>query len=191
MTAPCLINVTGTSGEAAVRFKLSSVPHTVTSTIGSFYINSAATDVTYTTISGNAIASSSCLTIDPLPLICYKISWKGLITNDYKFDAILFGTEVLNLDLTSFPKAENFIENVNSKNDSRIHVIQYKIDYGQNPDLNEYSFIVKVFDLNIPVFRIRNKDNSGRIYLHGEVSPCENVGYTNVGMNSNPSNTLN
>lgn len=191
MGTPCLINITGTSGEVSIRFRTGIVLHTITSTIGSFYIDSGALDVTYTTISGDAIASSLCFAVSALPIICYKINWKGIMADQYRFDRILFGSEFLHLDATPFPKVENFIESINSKNDSRIKVTQYKIDISSNSSLNEYSFIVKVFDSNIPIFRIQNTDNSGRIYLHGEIVSCENAGYTNVGVTSNATDLLN
>lgn len=191
MGTPCLINITGTSGEVSVRFRTGIVSHTITSTIGSFYIDSSALDVTYTTISGDAIASSSCLTISSLPIVCYKINWKDIITDGYKFDAVLFGLDVLNLDFIPFSQMENLITNLNSKNDSRIRVTQFKIEPSQNINSIEYSFIVKVFNSNIPIFRIKNKDNTGSIYLHGEISACENVGYSNVGTNLNSTNLIN
>ena len=191
MGTPCLINVTGTSGEATIRFRTGTVFHTITSTIGSFYIDSGALDVTYTTISGNAIASSSCFVVSSLPIVCYKINWKGIITDDYKFDAVLFGLEILNLDFIPFLQIENLVTNLNSKNDSRIKVIDFKTEPSQNANSTEYSFIVKVFNSNIPIFRIKNKDNTGSIYLHGEVYLCENVGSSNVRTNSNSTNLLN
>jgi hypothetical protein len=172
--AACLISVTGTVGVIKINYKISSVPYSIETSVGDFYIEDTATDVTYTTLSGDLVASSGCLTITEAAPTCYKISWKGIATNGYVANAIILGNDTITITDTTFPKtSKDLITNVNNANDDRVKVIGYKFSLVVYPEFTTYdsSYILKVLGSEVPILRVRNADDTGYIHIHGVVQP--------------------
>jgi hypothetical protein len=172
--AACLISVTGTVGVIRVNYKISSVPYSIETSVGDFYIEDTATDVTYTTLSGDLVASSGCLTITELPPVCYKISWEGIATDGYIANAIILGNDTITIANTTFPESrKDLITNINNANDDRVKVIGYKFNLVGYSKFNSYdsSYIVKVLGSEVPILRVRNADDTGYIHIHGVVQP--------------------
>lgn len=191
--AACLITVSGTSGELIINYKISTTSYSIRTGIGTLYIEDTATAVTYTTLSGDVIASSGCLTITNLAFNCYKLSWKGIVTDNYKFVSVTLGTDTLSIpgDVV-FPESKlSLVDAVNSIGDDRIKITQYSVGVpsGSTIFAAERDYIIRVIGTDIPIFKIKNSDNSSYIYLHGVSSACSITGYTDVnicdGSNSN------
>lgn len=183
--AACLITISGTSGKVEIDYKISTVAHRLIADIGTLYIEDTATNVTYTTISGDAVASSTCLTINNLPIACYKITWTGMIANGYRFNAILLGNEIISIAEVIFPETSlsSLANSVNSAGDSRVKISAYKLIALPNTTNSAsviYNILFKIIGTQIPILRIRNADTTSNIYLHGETSACSIAGYTNV-----------
>jgi len=185
--AACLITVSGTSGVIRINYTISGTPYTIETSIGSFYIEDTATSVTYTTLSGDLTASSGCLTITELPASCYILFWKGIASNNYKTSALILGSETITVSEINFPiTGKSFVSMVNDLGDDRIKVIGYKISYSGNnniPEFNsEQSYILKVLGTDFPILKVRNADDTGYIYIYGELqADClPQAGYTIV-----------
>jgi hypothetical protein len=178
--AACLITISGTSGVIRINYTISGTPYTIETSIGEFYIEDTATDVTYTTLSGDLIAASLCLTITEVAASCYKLLWKNITTPKYIAEAIVLGASVITIEDTIFPNY-NLTTSVNNAADDRVKIIGYKTERTTSDEQNFY-YIFKVLGANIPMLRVRNADDSGYIYIHGELQadclPIE--GYTIV-----------
>lgn len=182
--AACLITVSGTSGTVRVDYLDGVTPGTVTSGIGTFYIEDTYTDVTYTTLSGDAIASSGCFTITALPFACYELRWTGLNAPDYMIDAVILGADTFTIPDVEFPRSNyNLPEAINNLNNESIKLVQLQItNVALAPYEDIYSYIFRVVGPEIPILRVRNADSSGYIYIHGEPSACSIVGYTDINL---------
>lgn len=185
--AACLITVTGTSGVIRVNYTISGTPYTVETSVGQFYIEDTATDVTYTTLSGDLVASSGCLTITELAASCYKLLWKNITAPNYISEAIILGGATITIADTSFPFSQLLVENINNANDDRVKVIGYKYEF-INPTGKEIDqvynlyYILKVLGADIPILRVRNADDDGYIYIYGvlQVDCLPQAGFTIV-----------
>ena len=169
--AACLITVTGTSGVIRINYTISGTPYTIETSIGSFYIDDTATDVTYTTLSGDLIAADSgCLTpaIADLPASCYEILWKDIVSSGYVVEAILLGVDEITISDTGFPNGY-LIDPINNADDDRVKVIGYNYESSASGVFGQfnYYYILKVLGSEIPILRVRNADDSGYIYIHG------------------------
>jgi len=172
--AACLISVTGTSGVIRINYTISATLYTIETSVGDFYIEDTATDVTYTTLSGDLTATSGCFTITEVIPICYKILWKGLATDGYIANAIILGNDIITITNTVFPKTRHdLITNINNANDDRVKVIGYKFRSVIYTEFTTYdsSYIVKVLGADIPMLRVKNMDNTGYIYIPGVLQP--------------------
>ena len=177
--AACLITISGTGGKVLLKYKESTVDKSATLDIGTIYLNDATvTDVTYTTLIGDAIATSGCFTITELPTECYKISWDFNDLEDYSFVSVTIDEEVIDFDDVVFPNSKfGLAIAINSLLDDRIKVVQGLLDVSVTP-MNT-TMIIKVLSSTPPIFKIQGPGSSDTIYLIGEVASCSNVGYTN------------
>ena len=191
--AACLITISGTSGSVVLNYTLNVNKESQTASIGDvIYIDSTATAVTYTTVNGDAIASSGCLTVTALPFACHEVSWE---TNDilvrtppitFKFDAVLLDDEVLTLPTTSNYdrySLDTLASNINNIGDDRIKAVAGKgVDSNRNT-INFY-LILQVKGTMIPWLRIKNEDTglpraAEYLYLKGvTAADCSPSGYT-------------
>lgn len=191
--ASCAITIGGTTGSVVINYTLSATAHTMTAIHGeTVYINDAATAITYTTISGNATASSGCVTITSLPITCYVIDWvtntsiagfNGFgysATTDTTFDAILLDTTVV--PITSVALTEltpNALTTaINELGDARISAVASK--KVTNDDSLEFYIIVQITGTYLPSVRM-NATNSHKMYLKGVISAdCLPTGYDEI-----------
>ena len=93
--AACSVTTGGTNGTLRIDYDLAGDHNVLFSTYGDvIWIDDTATNVTYTTLTGDVTASSGCLTITALPKICYLVEqyrWSGdatEITYNATFDVI-------------------------------------------------------------------------------------------------------
>ena len=173
--AACLISVNGTSGVIRINYTINGIPYTIKTSTGNFYIEDTATDVTYTTLTGDLTASSECFTITELFFNCYKINWTGLTTPDYKINEILLGSYSAILPNISFPNSGfSLIDSINNLGIDSIKIVGYKIDTPLWTDsINyNYNYIFKVVGNDVPIIKIKNADTSGYIYIHGVPASC-------------------
>lgn len=188
--AACLITVTGTSGVIRINYTIGSTPYTIETSIGAFYIDDTATDVTYTTLSGDLIATDdSCLTpaIAELPANCYKLSWTNVGTEYNVANAIFLGYGIggqITIPDISFPNVRySFVDAINNLGNENVKVIGYKtVGLSDVSTVFSRSFILKVLGTERPDLRIRNTDNTGFIFIHGELQTncLPQAGYTIV-----------
>jgi hypothetical protein len=181
--AACLISVTGTYGILRIDYNISGYFYNIETSIGEFYIDDTATDVTYTTLSGDLIASSLCLTITELPLECYNIYWGGLaflenyVITDLLFDSAAISVPEINIERANY----NLISYVNGLNNSAVKIIASKNIYSSFPiqgcstcsiRCNNQSFIFKILGLGNPSLKIKNVVTNTYLIIPGVSSSC-------------------
>lgn len=184
--AACLITVSGTEGLIRLDYKIGVDSYYVETSIGTFYIEDTATDVTYTTLVGDLIASSGCLTVTELPAVCYKIEWSKLAMIDYHVSQIEIGSNTYSISGVTFPKTDMFGSVINDLNVNEVKCVGYKILNPTSVNNNQYntlsystyyngSYILKVLGTDIPVIKIADATNSNFIYIKGVEYICENI----------------
>jgi len=93
----CAIQITGTTGSVQIHYKLDGVSNTMTGNAGqTLYINSDATDITYTNLNHlttDASAESSCIDINPLHTGFYVFSWETSQLINLFFDKLVVGDD--------------------------------------------------------------------------------------------------
>lgn len=190
--ASCLITIAGTSGELEINYILSAVPYSFRTGIGTIYIESTATNITYTTLSGDVTATTACgAGITSLPATCYLISWKGIETDDYQIDRVSLGVVNITIPDTPFPISNTYLPtNLNGVDDDRVKITGYKkvSTYADLSSLDkEFYYLVRVLGTDPPIFRVKNTDASGYIYIHGVAHSCTlPVGYTAIDVCDSP-----
>jgi hypothetical protein len=183
--AACLITITGTNGVIKIDYKISSVPYSIETSIGSFYIDDTATDVTYTTLSGDLIASSGCLTITELPATCYKVNWKEISTINFRIANIVLGETTYSISNVSFPNSgKSLVDAINDLQIDELKVIGYKLEgfgIGSSEFQISNSYILKVLGEDVPVIIIKSNDNTVTLNINGETTSCVlPITYTSV-----------
>lgn len=185
--AAALITISGTSGKVLVRYKIGSVQHNLETDIGTLYIEDTATDVTYTTLTGDAIASSTVFTIAALPYIYYNLFWKGIESEGYSF--VSFTNDGVTTPIPSnipFPNPRVTLANViNSLDIDSFKIVKYKsaiTDFNSTTGeaTVSNSYIIRATSPIIE-FKIKNADNTGFIYLKPEPTTLGSLtGYTDI-----------
>jgi len=91
----CTINITGTIGSVTINYKLDGVSNSMTGAAGqTLYINSDATDVTYTNLNHlttDASAESNCIDLEPLHTGYYVFSWETSHLSNLFIDKLIVG----------------------------------------------------------------------------------------------------
>jgi hypothetical protein len=186
--AASLITITGTSGILRLDYKIGGDSFSIETSVGTFYIESTATNITYTTLTGDVIATSGSLTITELPFVCYDLFWKNILSSGYTTDALIIGTDVLTLTNIEFPNTGVALaEAINSLEDTRVKSIGFKSVYtnatgrAEGAKYDTY-YLLQVVGTDIPILRVKNADSSNYIYFYGkEASSCSiPVGYTST-----------
>ena len=190
--ASCAITIGGTSGSVVINYLLGAVAHTMTGSFGeTIYINDTATAITYTNVSGDATASSVCVTITNLPTTCYIFDWSintvvvgcdgfsYVPASDYTFDAVLLDSTVVPLTSTSYSEVSSTVlaQAINDLNDSRVEAVATKVTSGTGT--REMYLIVKVTGTYVPQIRVNATIGNHKLYLKGTVTvDCIPNGYT-------------
>lgn len=181
--AACLITITGTSGEVRIDYLDGIISKHVTSGIGTMYLEDTYTNVTYTTISGDAIASSLCFTITALPYNYYMLSWRGICSEGYTIVKAILGIVEYTIPDTEFPiSKENLIMNINNASIPEFKIVGYKYNYnGIMPISNiRISYIVRTLGTEIPYLKVRDLTNETSLYIKGTSSIELPVGFTAI-----------
>lgn len=177
--AACLIPIIGTSGNVLIRYTESGVEKELIAGIGNIYLEDTVTDLTYTTLSGDAAASSGCFTIVANPSICYKLSWDNNNLEGYSFDSVNIDGDIISLSSVDYPNSGFQLgAELNSLNLSKIKAIQAKIETISG--VSNTSYVLKVSSVNAPIFKIVGPDAEDILYLIPETSACSIVGYSNL-----------
>ena len=168
--AACLVTISGSSGLLKLNYTISAVAYSIETGVGTLYIEDTATGITYTTLSGNVTAASSCLTITAAPSVCNLLMWKGLLTNPagYIADAIILGSETTLITQTSWPNSGRaLIDNINNVTYDKVKVIGFKNNSSYVNDIYnyEYYYILRTLGTDTPMLRVRNFDSTGYIYI--------------------------
>lgn len=183
----CAITLGGTTGSVLIKYNLGSNANTLTANFGdSVYVDSTATSVTYTNISGNLTASSGCVTITELTQICYIFQWESPLTTDPLGE--IFNGILLNGSLVTIPNSpffgvssmQNLITSISTLTDSRIQLMSFK-SVASGRQTNNNFLIIKIFGGSIPQLQVNNPVPNYNIHLPGVVSvDCVPVGYTAI-----------
>lgn len=194
--AACSVTTGGTNGTFRLDFDLGADHNVLFSTFGDvIWIDDTATNVTYTTLTGDVTATSGCVTITELPQICYTLTydrWSGdteLITYNSEFDAFL-------LDNTVYAFTTNYTDDITNSaflpyeintvlDNDNFKIVAAKIE---NVDTNymNISFIIRVYGSEIPSLRLVSP--YGNIsYIKGIVSAsCLPTGYSPIEVDETP-----
>ena len=193
--AACSVTTGGTNGTFRLDFDLGADHNVLYSTFGDvIWIDDTATNVTYTTLTGDVTATSGCVTVTALPEICYLLEydrWSGTTPEDYvsQFDAIyLDNTEyAFTTPLDDTLQQASFISNeVNNV----IAIEAVKIVAGKltivDTNYVTISFIIKVLGSEIPSFRLLSPYGNYS-YIKGTVSSsCLPTGFTEIPVSDTP-----
>jgi len=195
--AACLITTGGTNGTLRIEWDDAGSGHNVLfSTFGDvIWIDDTATNITYTTLTGDVTAASGCVTVTALPQICYLLEfdrWSGDpadITYISTFDAILldntvyaFTTAVDDTIMTS----GSIVSEVNSV--VAIDAVKIVAAKTANVDTNymTVSFIIRVLGSEIPSLRLISPYGNVS-YIKGTVSAsCLPTGFTEIPIDETP-----
>ena len=186
--AACAITISGTSGYVLVRYTLGTNVYSVKAYLGDpVFIDDSATDVSYTTLAGDAIASSLCLTITSLPEVCYLFQWAyntnviqtiPYTINQVEFDSNIYPVTPCDLIDGKNMSIYNFIYEFNQLALETIYVNAYDID-STTPGQTVISLIFKTIGTDIPKLRLVNTIAGNDLIMEGVVSgSCLPVGYT-------------
>lgn len=187
--AACLINITGTSGTVNIRYTLNGNQYFFYPSVeigDPIYIDDTATDVYYETVDGNAVASSSCITINELVKTCYLFSYAvdtpcfpnpyGSLNSEFAFDQFIIGTTTyefvnsinINPNTSSGKQLTSEFNNVVSNTIAYISSIQTDIMTSGNIKL---SFIITMINnsTDIPELRMNNIIDNSKFYIKGVI----------------------
>lgn len=191
--AACAITTGGTNGTLRIDYDLGANHNVEYTNYGDdIWIDDTATNVTYTTLTGDVTASSGCVTITALPMICYQFSYdRPKAVNDVyvsNFTAAVVG--VTTYSLTSVPDqlayTGTLINEINNDlADSAIKITAYRIT-----DIDGTYFkidlIMRIMGSDVPYLKIVSP-NSSISYLKGIVSAdCIPTGYQEVIFSETP-----
>lgn len=188
--ASCLITTGGTSGTFRLDYDLGATHVVSYYNYGDpIYIDDTATDVTYTTLTGDVTAASGCVTITALVQTCYKLSYERLKANNEddptsNFDAIILGATVVPF---TDPVSDRFVYMgflINQVNyvmaDPTLKFTSYKVSDSISDGYGQIDLILQVIGSEIPELRIESP-NGNLSYIKGTVSAdCEPSGYTSI-----------
>jgi hypothetical protein len=180
--AACVVSVGGTSGNVLIKYTLGSEITTIVPFGEDIFIDDAATDITYTTLSGDATASSGCLTITDLPAVCYSMEWESTgNASTYYFEAVILGVDEITFDDVEFDlrSLEDLASAINNAGDDRVKAVAGWTDE-DIARLGAFHYInLRIIGEDVPYLRIRNDGTSFYLYIKGVSTSCTpGVDYT-------------
>lgn len=180
--ASCLITTAGTNGTLRINYNLSGDPVTAYHNFGdTIYIEDTATDITYTTLTGDVTAASGCVTITNLPENCYMFSYDRL-KNDSStyisnFTQFILGVTTYTLTSPASDKLSGIGDLINEINLIGNNIMASAIKITALTD-NYYQIdlVVKVTGTDIPELKIESP-NGNLTYIVGVSSLCVPIGF--------------
>lgn len=193
--AACSVTTGGTNGTFRLDFDLAGDHNVLYSTYGDIiWIDDTATNITYTTLTGDVTATSGCVTITALPRNCYLIEydrWTGdleLIEYISTFDAILKDNTVSTFAIPAqdtIMGSADVVTQVNELGDDTIKIVAAKTE-NIDTDYMSISFIVRVYGTEIPYLRLKSPYNYYS-YLKGTISAsCLPTGFVEIPIGDTP-----
>ena len=185
-----LITVSGT-GQVLIQYiDAGSVARSLITGPGTLYLDTTGTDFTWTTLSGNATASSGVITLVEIETTCYILSWEEPILgiNTFqnprlKFNGIELDGVTTSINESYFPMSSLRVgTSINDADISNIKATAYKdvISNGSAPESHYLIVQVQGTDV-IPYLRIANETSSQHLYIKGVVTGnCLPAGYTAI-----------
>jgi hypothetical protein len=170
---PCLISITGTTGSVHIQFVQGGHTNSIYASVGdSAYIPDGIAAATFTSLEGDATASSSCATLTEVPKKLYQFSWQvPLCATSYTFKELLDGTTSHDLgDLTYDSWSPLAIANLlNEYNLAELRAVGLKIIRTETSAI--LYLIVEVISLNVPEIKLQGTAATELLFLKGvEVS---------------------
>lgn len=165
--AATAITFTG-AGRVQINYVLSATSYTIISDGGPMFIDNAATNITYTTISGNLVPVSS-LTIDPLPYTCYYFLFTGITAPEYAITQIIVDNDtIIDINPVNFTElGKSLASAINSETQSNIKVIGMKRISSSSP-----SIAYKVRTIGVSSLFFKASDGGdGIFYIPGVLEP--------------------
>lgn len=186
--AACLVTISGTSGQVLIKYVDSgSEPRSVIAGPGTLYLEDDGTDYEWTTLSGDAAASSGCITLTEVPNVCYVVDWEeyppsGWGAPTMTIDALILGSNTYAMNEVRFPaNVQNVGEAVNALNLDTVKATAYKvISPTDGASALESFLILTVRGTDVPYLRIKNEADTHNLYLIGVTSTCLPAGYTEI-----------
>lgn len=188
--ASCLVTTGGTTGTFRLEYDLGATHVTSYYNFGDpIYIDDTATDVTYTTLTGDVTATSGCVTITDSPQTCYLLKYDRLstvTTSTSLFDAILVGNVVHSFatpcEDTLFGSS-TLVYNVNTVlADEDIKFTASKTVNLTDNYVDIYLIVKITGTTDVPSLRIKSPNNNYS-YIIGTVSAdCVPSGYYDLGI---------
>jgi hypothetical protein len=181
--ASCQITITGTTGSVQIRYYLGDIFNTITAKPGDpVYVDSTVTLVTYTRLSGDAAATSGCLSITNLIQSCYIFMWetpKPTCDTGNVFDAIILGSTTYVIDEVSITNSYfSLAESLSTLGQESI--IPYSGKAERLDTRMKNYLVVQTLGTDIPYLRIKNTTTTFNMYLKGVTSVCSPNGYTAI-----------
>ncbi len=182
----CKINVIGTSGTVKITYTIGTTINYVVAEVGDpVYIAKESTNVSFTTLSGNATATSTCLSLTNLPAACYLISWEsfGLTQEDnldMVFDRAILGSTLIPITSTPYyhEEASRLLGDwIQALNDSRMIPTAWRV-VDSTRGTKHFYLIVKITSAEQFAVRITNPAGAHQLRIIGTLSACLPTGYT-------------
>ncbi len=188
--ASCLVTTGGTNGTFRLEYDLGATHVTSYYNYGDpIYIDNSATNITYTTLTGDVTATSGCVTITALAQTCYLLRYDRPMSEnaDYipEIDAIVLDTTVHSFASPGSDQVSGLptlIYNINTGlSDDNIKVMSYYSSVLPDNYI-QVSLVVKIIGSEIPSLRIKSPNNNYS-YIIGTVSAdCVPSGYYDLGI---------
>lgn len=190
--AACQINLVGIpTAEVLIRYTLNGVQNRIIANTGDpVFVDTTATNVTYTILSGAATITSSCISITNLPISCHLFKWvfsKAVLDcsgnartalSDYAFTHVNISSvkhPITNFPFTTPTGLAVGLE-INKIGDDRVQATAFKNTITGTTVSIE--LLVKVLGNNIPELELTNFIGNQKLFIKGVSSSCSTTGFT-------------
>lgn len=179
--AACAITITGT-GKVLLRYTVSAVEKELVASVGTIYLDDATVDanITYTTLTGTAVAASSCFTITELPLQCFHFFWDWFPGMSYTFTKLSIDGDdfALNPVVSLTEETYNALaDSINQLDPDKIQAIKGKINLTELPI---FSMVIRTLAVNPPVLTAVNGNNTAEFTISSKGGSCSPLGYEDI-----------
>lgn len=168
--ASCAITIGGSSGEVRIDFTLEAQRHSMNGFPDeTLYINDDSTDITYTTLSGNATAISGCITITERNYINYIFSWETFgVETGYKLADVIVDDDTISLNTNYKTTMWITVANaITAMEDERFMVTAGKQVSNASRNSISHYIVVKVLGTDVPQIVVENTTPEHSFILTG------------------------